>query len=112
MTTTASSKPAVIRAPGVISHTSQFAKMVCGRLDGKPDAQLAAFVAAAKDAGIDSTQSDTINRERWEKFVFLVGQSGSGKSTFMRLLNREEVPTEGQIFVAGKEDGKGGRGLR
>ena len=37
--------------------------------------------------------------------VGLVGQSGSGKSTFMRLLNREEVPTEGQIFVAGKDIG-------
>src|SRR3954470_24742645 len=67
----------VIGAPGVINHTSQFAKMVCGRIDGKPDAQLAAFVAAAKEAGIDITQTDTINRERWEKFVFLVGLSGA-----------------------------------
>src|SRR3954452_17111470 len=67
----------VIGAPGVISHTSTFAKMVCGRVDGKADAQLAAFVAAAKEAGIDITQSETINRERWEKFVFLVGLSGA-----------------------------------
>jgi 2-dehydropantoate 2-reductase len=67
----------VIGAPGVISHTSQFAKMVCGRIDGKPDAQLAAFTAAAKQAGIDITQSDSIDRERWEKFVFLVGLSGA-----------------------------------
>jgi len=37
------------------------------------------------------------------EFVFLVGASGSGKSTFIRLLNREEVPTEGRIFVAGKD---------
>jgi len=36
------------------------------------------------------------------EFVFLVGQSGSGKSTFMRLLNKEEDPTEGRVFVAGK----------
>jgi 2-dehydropantoate 2-reductase len=67
----------VIAAPGVISHTSQFARMVCGRVDGSPDAQLAAFTAAAREAGIDITQSDTINRERWEKFVFLVGLSGA-----------------------------------
>jgi 2-dehydropantoate 2-reductase len=67
----------VIGAPGVISHTSQFARMVCGRIDGKPDAQLAAFVTAAKDAGIDIAQSENINRERWEKFIFLVGLSGA-----------------------------------
>src|SRR4051794_18105917 len=71
----------VIGAPGVISHTSQFAKMVCGRIDGKPDAQLAAFVKAAKEAGIDIAQSDSINRERWEKFVFLVGLSGATGAT-------------------------------
>ena len=37
------------------------------------------------------------------EFVFLVGQSGSGKSTFLRLLNREEVPDSGKIGVAGKD---------
>ena len=37
------------------------------------------------------------------EFVFLVGASGSGKSTFIRLLNREEVPEHGRIFVAGKD---------
>jgi 2-dehydropantoate 2-reductase len=67
----------VISAPGVISHTSQFAKIVCGRIDGKPDATLAALTAAAKEAGIDIAQSETINRERWEKFIFLVGFSGA-----------------------------------
>jgi cell division transport system ATP-binding protein len=39
--------------------------------------------------------------ERGE-FVFLVGASGSGKSTFLRLVLREERPTVGKIFVAGK----------
>jgi 2-dehydropantoate 2-reductase len=71
----------VIGSPGVISHTSQFAKMVCGRIDGKPDAQLAAFTAAAKAAGIDIAQSGNINRERWEKFVFLVALSGATGAT-------------------------------
>ncbi len=47
----------------------------------------------------------SVNIEKGE-FVFLVGASGSGKSTFLRLLNREEVPTDGQIFVAGKDIGQ------
>ena len=37
------------------------------------------------------------------EFVFLVGLSGSGKSTFLRLVLREERPTSGSIHVAGKD---------
>jgi len=37
------------------------------------------------------------------EFVFLVGHSGSGKSTFIKLLLREIVPTKGQIIVAGQD---------
>ncbi|WP_257478792.1 cell division ATP-binding protein FtsE [Acidipropionibacterium jensenii] len=37
------------------------------------------------------------------EFVFLVGQSGSGKSTFIRLILREYRPTRGTIYVAGKD---------
>ncbi len=40
------------------------------------------------------------------EFVFLVGSSGSGKSTFMRLILREYRPSEGRIFVAGKDLGR------
>ena len=40
------------------------------------------------------------------EFVFLVGSSGSGKSTFMKLLLKEEQPTEGTIWVAGKNMGE------
>jgi cell division transport system ATP-binding protein len=37
------------------------------------------------------------------EFVFLVGASGSGKSTFLRLVLRENRPARGRIYVAGKE---------
>ncbi|MQA06082.1 MAG: cell division ATP-binding protein FtsE [Streptosporangiales bacterium] len=37
------------------------------------------------------------------EFIFLVGASGSGKSTFLRLVLREERPSGGDIHVAGKE---------
>ena len=32
-------------------------------------------------------------------FVFLTGSSGAGKSTFLRLLLRQDVPSEGQLVV-------------
>ena len=34
-------------------------------------------------------------------FVFVIGGSGSGKSTFIKMLYREEKPTKGQIIVGG-----------
>ena len=37
------------------------------------------------------------------EFVFLVGASGSGKSTFMRLILREYRPSTGRIWVAGRD---------
>ena len=37
------------------------------------------------------------------EFVFLVGTSGSGKSTALRLVLREARPTSGRVHVAGKE---------
>lgn len=36
-------------------------------------------------------------------FVFVVGPSGSGKSSFLRLLLREDVPESGKVWVAGKD---------
>jgi cell division transport system ATP-binding protein len=37
------------------------------------------------------------------EFAFLVGTSGSGKSTFLRLLLREELPTVGTLRVNGRD---------
>ena len=37
------------------------------------------------------------------EFVFVVGKSGSGKSTFIKLLLKELNPTEGRIFVGGRQ---------
>ncbi|WP_152364570.1 cell division ATP-binding protein FtsE [Microlunatus speluncae] len=37
------------------------------------------------------------------EFVFLVGASGSGKSTFLRLILREQRPTAGHVYVAGRD---------
>ena len=51
------------------------------------------------DTGLDQA---TFSVDRGE-FVFLVGSTGSGKSTVMRLLIKELDATEGTIRVAGKE---------
>ena len=43
-----------------------------------------------------------LNIERGE-FVFLVGASGSGKSSCLRMMIKEDKPTRGQIFVLGQD---------
>lgn len=37
------------------------------------------------------------------EFVFIVGPSGAGKSTMLKLIMREEVPSEGQVIVNGRD---------
>lgn len=46
-----------------------------------------------------------INIERGD-FAFLVGASGSGKSSLLRLVLREEVANEGQVLVLGENLGR------
>jgi cell division transport system ATP-binding protein len=50
--------------------------------------------------GLYALRELTLNVEKAE-FVFLTGPSGAGKSTFLRLLLRQERPTEGEVFVNG-----------
>ncbi|HEX8854144.1 MAG TPA: cell division ATP-binding protein FtsE [Thermoleophilaceae bacterium] len=40
------------------------------------------------------------------EFVFLVGPTGCGKSTCIRLLMRELMPSSGEIFIAGRNIGE------
>jgi len=36
------------------------------------------------------------------EFIFLVGPSGAGKTTFIKLVIRREMPTQGQVFIGRK----------
>ena len=67
----------VIEKPGVIRHTSSFARMRFGRADKRPDATLQAFADAGKAAKLDVDIAADISVELWEKFIFLTAMSGA-----------------------------------
>jgi len=55
-------------------------------------------VSKSYAGGVDVLVNITLNIGK-EEFVFIVGPSGAGKTTLMRLLYREELPTSGKVVV-------------
>jgi 2-dehydropantoate 2-reductase len=68
---------ATIAEPGLIRHTGTMQKLVFGEYDGSASPRAQAFHAACVGAGIDAELSPRIAQTVWEKFVFLVGLSGT-----------------------------------
>ena len=75
----------VISSPGIIAHTGNFARLLCGRADGAADEPLRIFVDAAKATGLDITLSNDMERETLAKIRLLVGLSGATAATRMPL---------------------------
>jgi 2-dehydropantoate 2-reductase len=68
---------ATIAEPGLIRHSGTMQKLVFGEYDGSLSPRVRQFGDACADGGIDAEISDRIEQTIWEKFVFLVGISGT-----------------------------------
>ena len=71
-----------IDRPGVIKHTGTMQRLIFGEYDGSRSARGESLLNACIRGGINAELSDDIRKAIWEKFVFLVGLSGS--TTTMR----------------------------
>src|SRR3712207_2653153 len=69
-----------IDRPGVIRQTGSMQRLVFGEFDGTRSPRAEALLAAARAGGINAEISPDIRREIWEKYVFLVGLSGTTTS--------------------------------
>jgi 2-dehydropantoate 2-reductase len=68
---------ATIAEPGVIAHSGTMQRLVFGEYGGSRSRRCGAFLEACQRGKIDAALSDDVEREIWEKFVFLVGLSGT-----------------------------------
>jgi len=66
-----------IDAPGVIRQTGPMQRLLFGEFDGARSPRGVAFLDACLAGGIKAELSGNIVREIWQKFVFLVGLSGT-----------------------------------
>ena len=66
-----------IAAPGVIRQTGPMQRLLFGEFDGSRSARGEALLAACLAGGIKAELSTGILREIWQKYVFLVGLSGT-----------------------------------
>lgn len=68
---------AVIAGPGLIRHSGTLARLVFGEYGGSVSPRVERLRDACAGSGIDAEASEAAERAMWEKFVFLVGLSGT-----------------------------------
>ncbi len=66
-----------IEAPGVIRQTGPMQRLLFGEFDGSRSRRAEDFLSACLAGGINAELSADIVREIWQKYVFLVGLSGT-----------------------------------
>jgi cell division transport system ATP-binding protein len=78
-----------------------------GAVPTVPGSAMIVFETVTKvyEPGVTALKDVSFTIDKGE-FVFVVGASGSGKSTVIRLLLKELEPTEGRIFVGGRDLGR------
>jgi len=90
---------AAVEAPGMISHYSQFRRIVLGELDGRitPRAEALAEAFRATPATVELVTN--ITQVLWTKFVFISAVSALGALTRVTLGTFRQVPEARAVLV-------------
>lgn len=93
-----------IDRPGVIRQTGPMQRLLFGEFDGSRSARGQALLEACLAGGIKAELSDDILREIWQKYVFLVGLSGT-TTTMRKTIGpiRENVQTRAFLLEVMRE---------
>lgn len=87
-----------IESPGVIRQTGPMQRLVFGEFDGSRSQRGEALLAACLAGGIKAELSTEIQREIWQKFVFLVGLSGT-TTTMRRTIGPIRANAQARAFL-------------
>jgi 2-dehydropantoate 2-reductase len=87
-----------VARPGVIRQTGTMQRLVLGEYDGQQSPRAQQLLDAMLRAGIQAAISDDIRRTIWEKYVFLVGLSGT-TATMRSTIGPIRQNAQGRAFL-------------
>ena len=90
--------PAHIAEPGLVRHTSPFAKLTFGEFDGTESDRCKALLEALQGAGVDAELADNIQVRIWEKLVMLSALSAITTLTRLPMGLIRQDPLCGDLF--------------
>ena len=96
--------PAEIREPGIVRHNAPFAKLTFGEFDGSASERCQALAETFTSGGVECGISDDIQRQIWEKFIFLSAFSGVTALTRLSTGPIREVPESFDLFRRAMEE--------
>jgi len=89
---------ATIDRPGAIRQTGSMQRLIFGEFDGSETRRGEAFLAACLAGGIKAELSREVLREIWQKYVFLVGLSGT-TSTIRKTIGPIRANARTRLFL-------------
>ena len=91
---------AVIAEPGRVRQTGAFARLVFGEMDRRSSPRGERLAAACREAAIDATLAEDVEREIWMKFIVLVALSGVTTLTRLPVGALRADPDTRALFVS------------
>jgi 2-dehydropantoate 2-reductase len=88
-----------ISKPGVIKQTGPMQRLLFGEFDGRRTTRVENFLRACEAGGINAEISADIQREIWQKFVFLAALAGATASMRMPIGPIRENPLTRQFLL-------------